>query len=106
MYLMFIEGELHEGKKDEFVKAWKGQILPLLKKQDGFVDEILLFEEGSHHPCGLSFWRSREACEHYQREVFPQSKHFVQHLMHGKPKTRSFEVEASEVLKVSPRKAA
>ena len=36
MYMMFIEGELKPGKKDEFVKAWNNQIMPLLKKQDGF----------------------------------------------------------------------
>jgi hypothetical protein len=106
MYLMFIEGELKLGKKDEFLKAWNGKILPLLQQQDGFVDEILIFEEGSQQPCGLSFWNNREQCDHYLQEVFPQAKSFVQHLMHGQPKTRRFEVEASEVFQIPLRKVA
>jgi len=75
MYMMFIDGEVKPGKKDEFVKAWSTQILPLLKKQDGFVDEILLWEGGSHNGCcGLCFWKTKEQAERYQRDVFPQAK--------------------------------
>jgi hypothetical protein len=106
MYMMFIEGELKPGKKDEFLKAWISQILPLLKKQEGFVDEILLLEEGSQQPCGLSFWKTRGHCERYQREGFPQAKNFVQHLMHGSPKIRKFDVEAAEAFKITKLKAA
>lgn len=106
MHMMLIEGEVKPGKKDEFVQTWKGQILPLLKKQAGFVDEILLFEEESQHPCGLSFWKTRVQCERYEQDVFPQSKKFVQHLMHSTPKIRHFEVEASETFKTRARKVA
>jgi heme-degrading monooxygenase HmoA len=105
MYMMFIEGGVKPGKTEEFVKVWNSQILPLLKKQDGFVDEILLLEEGSKAPCGLSFWKSREQCERYQGEGFAQAKNFVQHLMHGSPKTRGFEVAAAETFNIT-RKAA
>lgn len=106
MFMMFIEGGLKPGKREEFVKVWNSQILPLLKKQDGFVDEMLLMEEGSQAPCGLSFWKSREQCEHYEREGFPQAKNFVQHLLQGTPNIRKFEVESAETFKVTGRKAA
>ena len=106
MYMMLIEGELKPGKKDEFLKAWSSQILPLLKKQDGFVDEIMLLEEHSQQPRGLSFWKTREQAEQYQREVFPQAKRFVQHLMRNAPRVRKFDVEASEVFRIPIRKAA
>ena len=54
MYMLLIEGELKPGKKDEFLKAWSSQILPLLKKQDGFIDEFLAFEESTQKGCGLA----------------------------------------------------
>ena len=41
MYVTFIGGRLRPGKKDEFLKAWSSQILPLLKKQDGRIDWTL-----------------------------------------------------------------
>jgi hypothetical protein len=106
MYMLLIEGELKPGKKDEFLKAWSGQILPLLKKQDGFIDEFLTFEDDTRIGCGLAFWSSREHAEHYRREVFPQAKNFVQHLMHGHPMMRGFEVGAAESLRVAGPRAA
>jgi hypothetical protein len=106
MYMLLIEGELKPGKKDEFMKAWSSKILPLLKKQDGFIDEFLTFEEGTHMGCGLAFWKSREQCERYRRDVFPQAKSFVEHLMHGHPKMRGFEVGAAESLKAAGLRAA
>ncbi len=106
MYMLLIEGELKPGKKDEFLKVWSSQILPLLKKQDGFIDEFLTFEEGSQKGCGLGFWSSRAQAEHYRREVFPHAKNFVQHLMHGHPMIRGFEVEAAESLKLAGLRAA
>ena len=106
MYMIFIDGETKAGKKDEFLKAWSSQILPLLKKQDGFVDEILLYEEGSQKPCGLCFWKTKQQAERYRREVFPQAKKFVEHLLTGTPKLRGFEVKAAETFNVTARKAA
>ena len=106
MYMVFIDGDLKPGKKSEFLKAWSSQILPLLKKQDGFVEEILLLEEGSEKPCGLSFWKSREHAERYRREAFPQAINLIEHLLSGTPKLRGFEVAASETFKVSELKVA
>jgi hypothetical protein len=44
MHTLIIEGAFKPGKKTEFVTSWKNEILPNLKEQPGFVDEILLFE--------------------------------------------------------------
>jgi hypothetical protein len=106
MYMLLIEGELKLGKKDEFLKAWSSQILPLLKKQDGFIDEFLTFEEGTQIGCGLAFWSGRQQGEHYLHEVFPQAKNVVQHLMHGHPTIRGFEVGVAESLRVPGLRAA
>ena len=106
MYMFFIEGDLKPGHKDEFLNAWSSAILPLLKRQDGFVDEILLLEEGSQQPCGLSFWDSKEHAERYGRDVFPQAKSFVEHMFSGTPKLRGFDVAAAEIFNVRKQKAA
>ena len=107
MYTLIIEGTLQPGKKSEFVNYWNKEILPALKKQQGFVDEVLLF--GSQDPdlgVGLSFWKSREEAERYHREVFPKLADAVQHLMTGAPTVRPFNVEAAETFQVRAGKAA
>jgi hypothetical protein len=78
----------------------------LLKKQGGFVDEILLLEEASQQPCGLSFWDSKAYADRYRRDVFPQAKGFVEHLFSGAPRVRGFDVAAAEVFRIRAQKAA
>jgi hypothetical protein len=70
------------------------------------VDEILLLEEGSQQPCGLSFWDSKEQADRYSRDVFPQAKSFVDHMFSGTPKLRGFDVATAEIFNVRKQKAA
>jgi heme-degrading monooxygenase HmoA len=107
MHTLIIEGTFKPGKKTKFVTAWNNEILPTLRKQQGFVDEILLF--GAEDPnlgVGLSFWKTSEDGERYRREVFSKVAGSVQHLMNGTPILRSFNVEAAATFRISAGKAA
>ena len=107
MYTLIIEGTLKAGKKEEFKTAWGNEILPTLKKQAGFVDEMLLFEtKNPNRGVGLSFWKRQEDAERYHREVFPQLINSLQHLIETAPTVRSFTLEAAETFRVSVGKAA
>jgi hypothetical protein len=107
MYMLLIEGRIKQGRKDDFLKTWNSHILPLLQRQDGFVDEILLFEQGEKHGgAGLCFWETQAQAEHYRGEVFPQAASFVEHLLEGTPTLRGFEVKAAEIFQIAADKAA
>jgi quinol monooxygenase YgiN len=106
MYMLRIDGTLKPGKKDEFLKAWSSQVLPLLKQQSGFIDEILLFEHGTNAGAGLSFWKSQKEAERYHREVFHQASTHVQPFLQGEPTIHSYDVAASEIFHISVHKAA
>ncbi len=45
MCTLVIDAALKPGKKSEFLNYWKAEILSAQKKQEGFVDEILLFAD-------------------------------------------------------------
>ena len=107
MHTLIIEGTFKPGKKPEFITAWNKEILPTLKKQQGFVDEILLF--GTEKPnlgVGLSFWKTKEDAERYHREVFSKVAGSVEHLLNRAPTVRSFNVEAAETVRISAGKAS
>ncbi len=107
MYLLLIEGSVKPGKKNDFINAWKTEILPNLKKQHGFVDEILNF--GTTDPeraVGLSFWKTQEDAERYHREVMPRLTNNLQQVITGPPTVRPFSVEASETFRIAAGKAA
>ena len=107
MHTLIIEGTLKPDKKAEFDTAWRNEILPALKKQVGFVDEMLLFEtENPNRGVGLSFWKRQEDAERYHRDVFPQLVNSLRHLIDTAPTVRSFTVEAAETFRIPAGKAA
>ncbi|HVO64814.1 MAG TPA: antibiotic biosynthesis monooxygenase [Terriglobales bacterium] len=59
-------------KKDELISVVKKEILPILKKQPGFVD-ILPFvpEETIDRILVVSLWTEKRHIEHYMKETFP-----------------------------------
>jgi heme-degrading monooxygenase HmoA len=107
MHTLIIEGTLKSGTKNDFTKAWTKEILPTLKKQQGFVEEVLLFETANpDRGVGLSFWKTKEDAEKYQREVFPRIVDSLQQYIQNPPTVRSFDVEASEKFRIVAGKAA
>lgn len=60
-------------KKEEFLKVVKNEVLPILKKQTGFL-EILPFspETRDEKMITISLWMEKANLERYERETFPK----------------------------------
>ncbi len=60
-------------KKEEFINFVKREVLPILKKQPGFL-EILPFvpEVKDEKAITVSIWTEKAHLERYEREVFPK----------------------------------
>jgi quinol monooxygenase YgiN len=60
-------------KKDEFIKVVKNEVLPILKKQTGFL-EILPFlpEDKMEKMIVVSLWTEKRYAELYLKEIFPK----------------------------------
>jgi quinol monooxygenase YgiN len=107
MHTLLIEGTLKPGKRAEFLTIWNKEILTTLKKQNGFVDEILLFSEDDPNcAVGISLWNAKEDAERYHRDVFPRMINTLQQIIDTPPTVRAFNVESSETFRVAEGKAA
>ena len=67
--------ELHfkPEKRAEFVRMLREDIVPMLEKYDGFVDEIAL--DLDTHPrkfFAISLWQDERDAEKYHKECFPK----------------------------------
>ena len=72
------------------------KIVPILKKQAGFVDETVLVSDAEpNRVLGLSFWNRREDADRYHREQYPQIHEMLKHLLETDPNIRRFDVESS-----------
>ena len=60
-------------KKDEFVKVIKNQVLPIVKKQTGFLEVLPFFPEiKTEKALVVSLWTEKKYAEVYEREWFPK----------------------------------
>jgi hypothetical protein len=58
-------------KKDEFIKVIKNEILPILKKQNGFLEVLPFFPEiKTEKVLTISLWTEKRYAEVYERECF------------------------------------
>jgi hypothetical protein len=58
-------------KKEELVKALRNEVLPILKKQTGFMEMLPFFPETKNEKViSITLWAEKKDAERYQREAF------------------------------------
>jgi len=74
MFARIINCEVKLEKKEEFVKAIKNEVLPILKKQTGFLEVLPFFPERMKEDkvFTISLWATKADAERYEREFFPK----------------------------------
>ena len=78
------------GKDSEFKTVLNNEILPLLKKQDGFRDEMVLLKE--NHGMSISLWKSRENINAYNTAVYPEIAKKLAPYFKAQPTVEVYEV--------------
>ena len=60
-------------KKEEFVKVIRNEVLPILKKQTGFMELLPFFPETKNEKViAVTLWTEKRNAERYEREVYPK----------------------------------
>jgi heme-degrading monooxygenase HmoA len=107
MFTRIVELTTKTGKNKQLSDTIHEKILPILKKQKGFVDEtVLVSDKEDNRVLSLSFWNRREDAEEYHRAEYQKIKEMVQHLLEGEPTIRTFDVHSSTIHRIAAGKAA
>jgi heme-degrading monooxygenase HmoA len=107
MFTRVVEITSKSGKARELCNTIDDKVLPILKKQAGFVDEtVLVSDTEPNRILALSFWNTREDAQRYEREQFDTVQKTVQHLLETAPVVQTFDVHTSTAHKVAAEKAA
>ena len=74
MFARILEFGVKPEKKAEFINVLKNEVLPILKKQNGFLEILPFFPEKTEETVALniSFWTTKYDAERYQKEVYPR----------------------------------
>src|SRR4051812_33128096 len=87
-------------KAPEFTRKLETDVLPLLRRQAGFKDEITFLATDRDEAVAISLWDRKESAEAYNRETYPAVLQKLQGLVEGTPKVESYEVANSTFHKV------
>jgi hypothetical protein len=90
----------------EFTRTIEHGIIPLLRKQKGFKDEITLIVRDGTEAVGISLWDQKENATAYYRTTYPQVLKLLARVVEGTPEVKSYEVVNSTYHKIAARAAA
>jgi len=107
MFTRVVELTSKSGKAKELSNIINEKVVPILKKQTGFVDEtVLVSDTESTRILGLSFWNSKEDAERYHREEYPKIQEMLRNMLETEPVVRTFDVHTSTTHRIASGKAA
>jgi heme-degrading monooxygenase HmoA len=107
MFTRVVEVSSKPGKSHEIANAINEKVLPILRKQSGFLDETVLTSETEpNRVMALSFWKTKEDADRYQREQFSKVTEILSSLIESPPAVRTFNVHTSTPHKIAGGKAA
>lgn len=107
MFTRVVEITSKAGKARDLTRTVSDKVLTILKNQPGFLDEItLVSDEDPNRILAISFWKSKEHADTYQRDQFAKVRETISNLIEGNPQVRTFEVEQSTLHNIAAGRAA
>ena len=105
MFARNVSMRLKPNSVTEFTKTLENEIIPLLRKQKGFQDEITFVVPGGTEAVGVSLWDQKENAEAYDRGTYPQVLNALSKVIEGTPKVQAYEVSNSTFHHIAARAA-
>ena len=105
MYTRNVSMKLKANSAQEFTRTLENEVIPVLRKQKGFKDEITLVAPERNDAVAISFWDRKEDAEAYNREKYPEVLKALSKVVEGTPKVESFEVANSTSHQIAAKAA-
>jgi heme-degrading monooxygenase HmoA len=97
---------LKPNSAQQFSQTIEKKVLPILRNQKGFRDEVTLIASNEQEAIGLSFWDSREQAEAYSNSKYAEVQRELNHLIDGAPRVQTYDVANSTAHKIAAQSAA
>ncbi|HEY2988548.1 MAG TPA: hypothetical protein VGL11_12535 [Candidatus Binatia bacterium] len=105
MYTRNVSIKLKGNCAPEFTRTLENEVIPVLRKQKGFKDEITLVAPERNEALAISFWDRKEDAEAYGREKYAEILKTLSKVVEGAPKVESFEVANSTSHQIAAKAA-
>jgi hypothetical protein len=97
MYARNVSIQLKPNMLSDYTRTFEKDVLPLLRKQNGFRDEIVFSGPGGTDVTAISLWDNKANAEAYNNNIYPDMVKTLASVMDGTPKVQSGEVVNSTI---------
>jgi heme-degrading monooxygenase HmoA len=105
MFARHVTMKLKANSGSEFNRIIENEVLPLLRKQKGFRDEITFIAPERSEAVGNSFWDTKEDAQAYNSTSYPEILKALSKVVEGTPTVETFEVANSTLHKIAAKAA-
>jgi hypothetical protein len=106
VFARIVSMRLKPNMKAEFTQTIEKKILPILRKEKGFRDEITFVAPGGTEAVGISLWDSREQADAYNTGSYAEVSKELNRLVEGTPQVKTYDVANSTAHDIAARSAA
>lgn len=100
MFSRFVSLTLKPNAGQDFTNAFASTVLPILRAQPGFRDELLFVTPGGPEMVAVSLWDSQADADKYSRSAYPDILNALANFIDGTPKVETYLVPFSSAHKV------
>ncbi len=101
MYARNVTLHLKANQAAEFTRMLENDVLPMLRKQVGFTDEITFLAPEGKSAVAISLWEKKENADDYGRDTYAAVLRTLEPVVEGTPAVESYEVSNSTFHKIA-----
>jgi hypothetical protein len=106
MFARNVSIHLKSNMLSDYTRTFEKDILPLLRKQNGFRDEITFASPGGVDVTAISLWENKNDAEAYNTNTYPEVLNTMARFIDGTPKVQTSDVVTSTCHKIAVQAAA
>ena len=106
MFARNVSIHLKSNTLSDYTRTFEKDVLPLLRKQKGFKDEITFAGPGGVDVTAISLWENKTDAEAYNTNTYPQVLKTMAGFIEGTPKVETSDVVNSTLHKIAVPVAA
>ena len=101
MFVRKVSMRLKSDAASEFIRKMENEIIPLLREQKGFLDEMTLLAQSGKEIYAYSFWENSTDAENYEKSEFARVTGMLSGVIEGALRVHTYMVANSTFHKMA-----
>jgi quinol monooxygenase YgiN len=95
MFTRIVSMTLKPNVSTQFTELLDKKVVPALRKEPGFQDEMVLVVPGGPEVLAISIWRTKEDLDNYARTAYPKVLRMLENLLEKQPEVEEYQLAYS-----------